>query len=39
VPPAGPPEAPDPNARKYILVFVCEALTITALWALGRIFV
>jgi hypothetical protein len=31
-------EAADPNTRKYILVFICEALTIAALWALDRIF-
>jgi hypothetical protein len=37
MPPEQPAEVPDPNIRKYILVFVCEAITITALWALGRI--
>jgi hypothetical protein len=33
-----PPPLGDRNARIYTLVFICEAITITALWVLGRIF-
>jgi hypothetical protein len=33
-----PAEPADPNTRIYVLVFVCEAVTIAALWALGRVF-
>jgi hypothetical protein len=31
-------EPPDPNKRKYLLVFICEAVTVAALWAVGRYF-
>jgi hypothetical protein len=38
VPLQQPPEPPDPNTRIYVLVVVCEAVTIAGLWALGRVF-
>jgi len=38
MPPQEPAGAADRNTRLYLLVFICEAISITALWALARIY-